>query len=285
VRGTLTLCANLGLTASRGTGGRMPIRSTAVVEMLGAKIIFHGRVRDIDRRTVGGFARGSARFEGVEDWRGHTFKLDFQNEFLMAERDGEILVTTPELITLAGSRQRQSGDGRFPEIRLAAGGAGLPLQSSNGARRKASPSSVPATSATMQFIRHTHFPEAPERRREPLIPLVGTFFQRSCADRGVASPINRARYDAMRTLLAVLRRADAHDGQLPSGLACEFAATIANFPEPTWLGKRSDIQDLLRLPSGDGRARWDCRASDIGCRARRQRIKHPLPDAGMAPTA
>jgi hypothetical protein len=99
VRGTVTLCANLGLTL-RETRAAHEDPVAAIVDMLGAKIVFHGRVKDIDRRTVGGFARGTARFDGVEDWRGHTFKLDFQNEFLVAERDGEVLVTTPELITL-----------------------------------------------------------------------------------------------------------------------------------------------------------------------------------------
>ncbi|WP_343229018.1 hypothetical protein [Rhizobium setariae] len=99
VRGTLTLCANLGLSLREARAAHAdPV--AAVTGMLGAKVIFHGRVRDIDRRTEGGFARGSAWFDGVEDWRGHTFKLDFQNEFLMAERDGKILVTTPDLLTL-----------------------------------------------------------------------------------------------------------------------------------------------------------------------------------------
>jgi DUF917 family protein len=99
VRGTLSLCARLGRTLreTRAAHGD-PVR--AVADMLDAQVIFHGRVKDIDRRTVGGFARGSARFDGVEEWKGHTFKLDFQNEFLMAERDGRLLVTTPDLITL-----------------------------------------------------------------------------------------------------------------------------------------------------------------------------------------
>jgi DUF917 family protein len=99
VRGTLTLCANLGLALREARAAHAePV--DAISEMLGATVIFHGRVKDIDRRTVGGFARGSAWFDGVEDWRGRSLKLDFQNEFLMAERDGEVLVTTPELITL-----------------------------------------------------------------------------------------------------------------------------------------------------------------------------------------
>jgi DUF917 family protein len=99
VRGTLTLCANLGLALREARAAHVePVE--AISEMLGATVIFHGRVKDIDRRTIGGFARGSAWFDGVEDWNGRSLKLDFQNEFLMAERDGEILVTTPELITL-----------------------------------------------------------------------------------------------------------------------------------------------------------------------------------------
>ena len=99
VRGTLSLCANLGRTL-RETRASHADPVAAITKMLGASVIFNGRVRDIDRRTVGGFARGSARFDGLETWKGHTFKLDFQNEFLMAERDGKILVTTPDLITL-----------------------------------------------------------------------------------------------------------------------------------------------------------------------------------------
>jgi DUF917 family protein len=99
VRGTLSLCANLGRTL-RETRSINADPVSAITKMLGASIIFNGRVKDIDRRTVGGFARGSARFDGLEEWRGHTFKLDFQNEFLMAERDGEIICTTPDLITL-----------------------------------------------------------------------------------------------------------------------------------------------------------------------------------------
>ena len=99
VRGTLTLCGELGATLRIAKAEhRDPV--AAMVEKLGAKQIFHGRIKDIERRTVGGFARGTAQFEGVEDWKGHSFKLEFQNEFLMAERDGDILVTTPDLITV-----------------------------------------------------------------------------------------------------------------------------------------------------------------------------------------
>lgn len=99
VRGTLSLCANLGRTLREARAANSePV--AAISALLGASTLFHGRLTDIDRRTVGGFARGSARFDGVEDWKGQTFQLDFQNEFLMAARNGEIVCTTPDLITL-----------------------------------------------------------------------------------------------------------------------------------------------------------------------------------------
>jgi DUF917 family protein len=99
VRGTLSLCDKLGRTLreTRAAHGE-PVQ--AIAGMLDAEIIFHGRVRDIERRTVGGFARGTAQFEGVEEFGGQTFSLEFQNEFLIARRDGKVLVTTPDLITV-----------------------------------------------------------------------------------------------------------------------------------------------------------------------------------------
>jgi DUF917 family protein len=99
VRGTLSLCVNLGRTLRETrTAHADPV--AAITRLLGASILFHGRVKDVDRRTIGGFARGSARFDGLDEWKGHGFRLDFQNEFLMAERDGKIVCTTPDLITL-----------------------------------------------------------------------------------------------------------------------------------------------------------------------------------------
>jgi DUF917 family protein len=66
----------------------------------GASLLFLGRLTDIDRRTIGGFARSTRRFDGIEEWNGHRFKLDFQNEFLIADRDGKVICTTPDLIPL-----------------------------------------------------------------------------------------------------------------------------------------------------------------------------------------
>lgn len=106
VRGTLSLCAEIGETLRKARAHHNdPV--TALADLLGAQILFHGRVVDIDRRTEGGFARGTAKLGGVEEYRDQELRLDFQNEFLIAERDGTLLATTPDLITVV---EADSGD-------------------------------------------------------------------------------------------------------------------------------------------------------------------------------
>ena len=99
VRGTLSLCAELGRKL-REARARHEDPVEAIRAALGAEIIFNGRVKDVLRRTVGGFARGEADIEGLDEHRGHKLRLAFQNEFLIAERDGQTIVTTPDMITL-----------------------------------------------------------------------------------------------------------------------------------------------------------------------------------------
>jgi len=99
ISGTLTLARRLGeiLRESRAAHSDAV---KAIQSKLGAATIFTGRVTDIDRRTVTGFARGEAKFAGVDEFRGHSYRIAFQNEFLIAEQDGTPIVTTPDLITL-----------------------------------------------------------------------------------------------------------------------------------------------------------------------------------------
>jgi DUF917 family protein len=99
VRGTLSLCIDLGQKL-RNARVRHDDPVEAIRAALGAEIIFNGRVKDVLRRTVGGFARGEADIEGLDTFRGRRLRLAFQNEFLIAERDGAPLVTTPDMITL-----------------------------------------------------------------------------------------------------------------------------------------------------------------------------------------
>jgi DUF917 family protein len=67
---------------------------TRVVELLRGRELFAGKVVDVERATTTGFARGRARIEGADG----SLTLLFQNEHLLAELDGRVLVTTPDLI-------------------------------------------------------------------------------------------------------------------------------------------------------------------------------------------
>ncbi|MGV9306286.1 DUF917 domain-containing protein [Nonomuraea sp. NPDC003727] len=98
VPATLSLSAELGalVAAERGDAAK------AVAERLGGRVLFTGKVVDVERRTQGGFARGTARLQGAGELR-----LSFQNEHLLAELDGVPVATTPNLICVL---DQQTGD-------------------------------------------------------------------------------------------------------------------------------------------------------------------------------
>ncbi|MFZ5781177.1 MAG: DUF917 domain-containing protein [Pseudomonadota bacterium] len=75
----------------------------ALVEAESGALLFRGKVVDIARRTTEGFLRGCAVIDGLAGDRGSRLDLEFQNEFAAAWRDGEVLVTTPDIICVLDS--------------------------------------------------------------------------------------------------------------------------------------------------------------------------------------
>jgi uncharacterized protein len=72
----------------------------AVAEELGAAVLLTGKISDLDRRTVGGFARGSVTITGTGADRGRLQRLELQNENLIVLEDGEVIVSVPDLVTI-----------------------------------------------------------------------------------------------------------------------------------------------------------------------------------------
>jgi DUF917 family protein len=89
---TLSLAERLGQIVRRAEG-----IDGVLAEVRGVRL-FDGKVADVERRTVGGFARGQARLEGLDADAGSTLTLRFQNEHLIAVRDEEVVATVPDLI-------------------------------------------------------------------------------------------------------------------------------------------------------------------------------------------
>ena len=75
----------------------------ALLEAEQGVLLFKGKVHDLQRRATEGFLRGRARIEGMDADRGAAFDLEFQNEFAAGWRDGEVVVTTPDIICVMDS--------------------------------------------------------------------------------------------------------------------------------------------------------------------------------------
>jgi uncharacterized protein len=99
VRGTMTYAEEIGKTVRRARQEETnPV--DAVRRITDGFLTFKGKVVDLKRRTIGGFARGEAILEGIDEFSGSEMAIKFQNEHLVAMRDGQYLVTVPDLIAV-----------------------------------------------------------------------------------------------------------------------------------------------------------------------------------------
>ena len=63
-------------------------------------LLFRGKVVDVVRQTTQGFVRGAASVDGLGDYAGRRFEVEFQNEFTIGRLDGELKITVPDLICI-----------------------------------------------------------------------------------------------------------------------------------------------------------------------------------------
>jgi DUF917 family protein len=97
VAGTISLAEELGRVV-RETRAAHADPIAAVVERLGGRRLFAGKVVDVARRTEAGWAKAEARVDGTGGDAGSTLVLQTQNEHLVAIRDGEVVCSVPDLI-------------------------------------------------------------------------------------------------------------------------------------------------------------------------------------------
>ncbi len=99
IHGTMSKAEQIGATIRRARVEEADPVNT-VRESVGGFLIFKGKIGDVERRTVAGFARGEAHIAGIDEFAGRELILNFQNEHLVAKIDGEYAVTVPDLIAL-----------------------------------------------------------------------------------------------------------------------------------------------------------------------------------------
>lgn len=108
IRGTISMGMAIGkavLTArSRGVRPTEAACTATRDSIYGPGIeLFDGKVVDVDRRVQEGFAVGHAVLQGLAAYRGSTLEVEFQNENLVARRDGQVLASVPDLICILDS--------------------------------------------------------------------------------------------------------------------------------------------------------------------------------------
>ncbi len=72
----------------------------AILEATDGIVIFRGKIVDVQRRVERGWTLGEAILEGMGDSVGSGMVVRFQNENLVAIRDGAIVASVPDLITI-----------------------------------------------------------------------------------------------------------------------------------------------------------------------------------------
>ncbi len=98
IRDTLSLAEKLGriVLDSRAQGLDPAERVAAAAH---GRVLFRGKLVDVYRRTVRGFARGRMRIAALNDNQDELI-IDFQNENLVAQRAGDTVCSVPDLISL-----------------------------------------------------------------------------------------------------------------------------------------------------------------------------------------
>ncbi len=94
---TLSLAHHLGarVIAAQARKDDVP---QVVANVLDGRVIFRGKISDVERRTTKGFARGGLRIDSFSNQ--DQLAIEFQNEFLIAYLNGAVAATTPDLICI-----------------------------------------------------------------------------------------------------------------------------------------------------------------------------------------
>jgi DUF917 family protein len=114
VAGSLGLAASIGRAVREAISAGGDAVEAALVAGDGHRL-FEGTVASFDWEDLDGFLVGTVTLAGVAPFAGQTLELTYKNEHLVARRNGAVIATCPDLITLV-DRESSLGIGN-PEFR------------------------------------------------------------------------------------------------------------------------------------------------------------------------
>ncbi len=99
VKGTMSFAWKIGKRLMEANKEKAdPV--AGLLEVAGGFRLFDGKIADVQRDLTTGFIRGKVRMDGIDEDKGSSFELDFQNENLIGIRNGDAVAMTPDLITV-----------------------------------------------------------------------------------------------------------------------------------------------------------------------------------------
>ena len=99
VKGSVTYAETIGRTLREAQVTKVnPVEK--LLEVTGGFGLFRGKVADVQRRTVKGFARGEAVVDGIENYKEQKLTIQFQNENLVTILGEDVIASVPDLITV-----------------------------------------------------------------------------------------------------------------------------------------------------------------------------------------
>jgi DUF917 family protein len=99
VHNIVTLSEEIGKVI-RGTFADEKAKKQALLEVTSGFGLFQGKILDVEREVQGGFNLGRVKLSGVNEDAGSNAIIHFQNENLIAEKDGKTIAMTPDLICM-----------------------------------------------------------------------------------------------------------------------------------------------------------------------------------------
>lgn len=99
VKGSLSLARRIGRAVREAKGASSdPIEAARIAG--DGYLLFTGTVAATDWRDEDGFLVGTLTLSGTDEYADQTFETDIKNEHLVARRDGAIIATCPDLISV-----------------------------------------------------------------------------------------------------------------------------------------------------------------------------------------
>jgi uncharacterized protein len=104
VRGSVSLALQIGRLLTSPDGE--PVEE--LLSLVNGARLIDGKIVDVDRRTTGGFVRGSVVIEGLRNDAGRLLRIEIQNENLVALEDGSVRASVPDIITVLDTQTAEA---------------------------------------------------------------------------------------------------------------------------------------------------------------------------------